>query len=48
VLADGVTIQAWVSHFIIAPPLIVTKEEIDRGIAALDEHLALADAAVEL
>jgi taurine--2-oxoglutarate transaminase len=47
ILADGVTIQAWVSHFIIAPPLIVTKEEIDRGIAALDEHLALADASVE-
>jgi taurine--2-oxoglutarate transaminase len=47
ILADGVTIQAWVSHFVIAPPLIVTKEEIDRGIAALDEHLALADASVE-
>jgi len=46
ILADGVTIQAWVSHFVVAPPLIVTKEEIDRGIAALDEHLAIADAAV--
>jgi taurine---2-oxoglutarate transaminase len=45
-LADGVTIQAWVSHFIIAPPLIVTKEEIDLGIATLDKHLGIADAAV--
>ena len=44
-LADGVTIQAWVSHFVIAPPLIVTKEEIDRGIATLDKHLTLADEA---
>ncbi|HEY6374956.1 MAG TPA: aminotransferase class III-fold pyridoxal phosphate-dependent enzyme [Edaphobacter sp.] len=44
-LADGVTIQAWVSHFVIAPPLIVTKEEIDRGIATLDQHLTLADEA---
>src|SRR6267143_968937 len=43
-LGEGVTIQAWVSHFVIAPPLIVTREEIDRGIAALDKHLALADA----
>src|SRR5271170_4046331 len=43
-LADGVTIQAWVSHFVIAPPLIVTKEEIDRGIATLDKHLEIADA----
>ena len=46
-LTDGVTIQAWVSHFIIAPPLIVTKEEIDLGIAVLDKHLAIADAAVD-
>jgi len=46
-LADGVTIQAWVSHFIIAPPLIVTKEEIDYGIATLDQHLAIADVSIE-
>jgi taurine--2-oxoglutarate transaminase len=46
-MASGVSIQAWVSHFIIAPPLIVTKEELDLGIAALDEHLAIADALVE-
>ena len=45
-LADGVIIQAWVSHFVIAPPLIVTKEEIDRGVATLDKHLAIADALV--
>jgi taurine--2-oxoglutarate transaminase len=46
-LAQGVAIQAWISHFVIAPPLIVTKEEIDLGLAALDEHLAIADALVE-
>jgi len=46
-MAQGVSIQAWVSHFVIAPPLIVTKEELDLGIAALDEHLAIADALVE-
>jgi taurine--2-oxoglutarate transaminase len=44
ILAEGITIQAWVSHFVVAPPLIVTKEEIDRGIAALDKHLTIADA----
>ena len=38
-MAQGVAQQAWVSHFVIAPPLIVTKEELDLGIAALDEHL---------
>ena len=45
-MADGVIIQAWVSHFVIAPPLIVTKEELDRGIDTLDKHLAIADALV--
>src|ERR1700761_8653637 len=39
-LADGVIVQAWVSHFVIAPPLIVTREEIQRGIDTLDNHLS--------
>ncbi len=47
ILGEGVTIQAWVSHFVIAPPLIVTTDEIDRGLAALDKHLTLADSMVE-
>ncbi len=42
-LAEGVIIQAWVSHFVIAPPLIVTEEEIERGIDTLDRWLHLAD-----
>ena len=46
-MADGVAQQAWVSHFVIAPPLIVTKEELDFGIDALDRHLGTADALVE-
>jgi taurine--2-oxoglutarate transaminase len=46
-LAAGVSIQAWVSHFVIAPPLIIEKSEIDIGIAALDDALSIADALVE-
>lgn len=42
-LAEGVIVQAWVSHFILAPPLIVTEEEIVRGIDTLDRWLHLAD-----
>lgn len=42
-LVDGVIMQAWVSHFIIAPPLIITEEEITRGIDTLDKHLHIAD-----
>ena len=47
-MAEGVIIQAWVSHFVIAPPLIITKEELNRGIDMLDKHLAIADALVDL
>jgi taurine---2-oxoglutarate transaminase len=36
-----------VSHFVVAPPLIVAKEQIDLGIATLDKYLGMADAAVE-
>jgi taurine--2-oxoglutarate transaminase len=46
-LAEGVIMQAWVSHFVIAPPLIVEKEEIERGIAMLDKWLHLADEMAE-
>ncbi len=44
-MKNGVFIQAWVSHFVIAPPLIITNEEIDIGIKALDTALSIADAA---
>jgi taurine--2-oxoglutarate transaminase len=42
-MADGVILQAWVSHFVIAPPLIIAKEEIEHGIDVLDRHLQIAD-----
>ncbi len=46
-MKKGVFVQAWVSHFVIAPPLIITKEEIDSGVKALDEALVMADGEVE-
>src|SRR6202012_2318156 len=46
-MASGVYMQAWVSHFVIAPPLIISEKEIDAGVAAFDEALAVADAEVE-
>jgi taurine--2-oxoglutarate transaminase len=45
-LKRGVSLQAWVSHFVVAPPLIVTKEEVDFGVEALDQALAIADKAI--
>ncbi|MCX5788017.1 MAG: aminotransferase class III-fold pyridoxal phosphate-dependent enzyme [Elusimicrobia bacterium] len=46
-MQKGVFMMGWVSHFIIAPPLIATEAELERGIAALDESLKLADAEVK-
>ena len=46
-MADGVYVMPWVSHLILAPPLIVTRAEIDQGVAALDKALAIADAKVD-
>jgi taurine--2-oxoglutarate transaminase len=42
----GVSIQAWISHFVIAPPLIIEKHELDFAIDQLDQSLAIADAAI--
>jgi len=46
-LKRGVAIQAWISHLIVAPPLIVEQADLDFAIEALDASLAIADAAVE-
>jgi len=43
----GVAVQAWISHLVLAPPLIIEKSEVDLAIAALDSALALADGRVE-
>ncbi|MBI2932668.1 MAG: aminotransferase class III-fold pyridoxal phosphate-dependent enzyme [Planctomycetes bacterium] len=40
----GVFMMGWISHLIVAPPLIVGEAEIDQAVAALDEALKIADA----
>ena len=45
-MKNGVYCQAWVSHFVIAPPLIITEQEIDQGVKALDGALHIADESV--
>jgi taurine--2-oxoglutarate transaminase len=42
-MKNGVAINSWLSHFVIAPPLIIEPEQIEAGVAALDDALALAD-----
>jgi taurine--2-oxoglutarate transaminase len=42
-MKQGVYVSAWVNHLTIAPPLIISKEEIDAGVDALDRALGYAD-----
>ncbi len=42
-LKEGVFCVGWVSHLIVAPPLIVTREELDRALDVLDRSLVVAD-----
>ncbi|MDI9643746.1 MAG: aspartate aminotransferase family protein [Candidatus Verstraetearchaeota archaeon] len=39
----GVYLHGWINNLVIAPPLIVGKEEIDLGIDALDAALKISD-----
>jgi taurine--2-oxoglutarate transaminase len=43
-MGRGVYCVGWVNHLVLAPPLIITEAEIDEGLAALDQSLAIADA----
>ena len=42
-MKKGTFINSWINYLIIAPPLIVKREEIDQGINALDSALGVAD-----
>ena len=42
-MTKGVYVQAWLSHFVVAPPLIISEEEVDAGVRAFDEALSIAD-----
>jgi taurine--2-oxoglutarate transaminase len=47
-LDEGVYVLPWVSHLLLAPPLIVTRAEIDRGVEVLDRALKVADDAADV
>ena len=45
-MKKGVYLLSWINHFVIAPPLIISREEIDQGVDALDQALTIADAEI--
>ncbi len=42
-LRRGLYVVSWYNHFVIAPPLVITEEEVDQGLAIFDEVLEIAD-----
>ncbi len=42
-LEKGVYVSSWISHLIIAPPLIISEEELDHGLSVIDDALIIAD-----
>jgi taurine--2-oxoglutarate transaminase len=44
-LRRGVFCMGWLSHLVLAPPLIIQDEQIDEALAALDGALEIADRA---
>ena len=46
-LKRGLYVVSWISHFIIAPPLIITEEQVDEGMEIFSDVLKMADKEVE-
>ena len=42
-MKNGTYLMSWLNCLIVAPPLIVTPEEIDKGVDALDKALVTSD-----
>ncbi len=42
-MKKDVYINSWINHLTVAPPLIVSHDEIDKGVEALDSSLSVAD-----
>ncbi|MHB8352613.1 MAG: aminotransferase family protein [Thermoplasmata archaeon] len=45
-LRDGVYVLGWISHLLLAPPLTISRNDLDRGLDAIDRALGIADAEV--
>jgi taurine---2-oxoglutarate transaminase len=46
-MKNGLYMAAWIDTLVIAPPLIITEQEIDQGIAVIDKALEIGDREVE-
>jgi len=46
-MQNGLFMFPWIDTLILAPPLIITKEEVDQAIAIIDKSLEIGDKEVE-
>lgn len=46
-MKNGVYVSTWINNLIIAPPLIIDKQDIDQGVDVLDKSLQIADQEVK-
>lgn len=44
---NGVALYTSYNAIVVAPPLVITRSEIDRAVAVIDEALAMADEAMD-
>jgi taurine--2-oxoglutarate transaminase len=42
-MKNGVYINTWINYLIVAPPLIIQKNELEQGVRVLDKALEVAD-----
>lgn len=47
-MKNGVYISSWYDTLVIAPPLIITRDEVDEAIAVLDSALQVSDQEAEI
>jgi len=46
-LKRGLYLLGWISHFIVAPPLVITEEQVDEAMEIFSDVLKIADKEVE-
>ncbi|MCL6003098.1 MAG: aspartate aminotransferase family protein [Thermoplasmatales archaeon] len=46
-MEKGVYVNNWLNHFVIAPPLVISEDDLTKGLNVLDECLEISDGEVD-
>ncbi len=47
-MEHGVYLNTWLSHFIVAPPLIINEDELNSGFDVIDDALKISDMEIKI